>query len=52
MKFENSNQVVQITNEYKDVTVNQVYLYNLVGQLVNVWDVRNEKQDNIQVPIT
>jgi hypothetical protein len=51
VKFENSNQVVQITNEYKDVTVNQVYLYNLVGQLVNVWDVRNEKQDNIQVPI-
>jgi hypothetical protein len=52
VKFENTNQVVQITNEYTDVTVNQVYLYNLVGQLVNVWDVRNENQANIQIPMT
>jgi hypothetical protein len=52
VKFENTNQVVQITNEYIDVTVNQVYLYNLVGQLINVWDVRNENQTNIQIPMS
>jgi hypothetical protein len=29
-----------------------VYLYNLVGQLVNTWDVRNENQANIQIPMS
>jgi hypothetical protein len=28
-----------------------VYLYNVVGQLVNTWDVRNENQTNIQIPM-
>lgn len=52
VKYENTNQVLQITNGDKDTTINQVYLYNLVGQLVNTWDVRNENQANIQIPMT
>ena len=52
VKYENTNQVLQITNEDKNTTINQVYLYNLVGQLVNTWDVRNESQANIQIPMT
>ncbi len=51
VKYENTNQVLQITNEDKDTTINQVYLYNLVGQMVNTWDVRNENQTNIQIPM-
>ncbi len=49
VKYENTNQMLQITNEDKNTTINQVYLYNLVGQLVNTWDVRNENQANIQI---
>lgn len=52
VKFENTNQVLHITNEDTKATVTQIYLYNLVGQLVNVWDVRNENQNNIQIPMT
>ena len=52
VKFENTNQVLQITNSDINTTVNKVQLYNLVGQLVNTWDVRNENQSNIQIPMT
>ncbi|WP_329805902.1 choice-of-anchor D domain-containing protein [Flavobacterium facile] len=52
VNYENTNQVVQISNEDINVTVKNVYLYNLVGQLVNTWDVRNENQANIQIPMT
>ncbi len=51
VKYVNTNQVLHITNEDSNTTVNQVYLYNLVGQLVSTWDVRNETQANIQIPI-
>jgi hypothetical protein len=52
VNYENTNQVVQISNEDINVTVKKVYLYNLVGQLVNTWDVRNENQTNIQIPMS
>lgn len=51
VSYESTNQVLKITNEITNTTVNQVYLYNLVGQLVNTWDVRNETQTNIQIPM-
>jgi len=52
VKYLNTNQVLQIINEDVNATVNKVYLYNLVGQLVNAWDVRNEIQTAIQIPMT
>lgn len=51
VKYVNTNEVLQITNEDRNATVNQVYLYNVVGQLVNTWEVRNENQTNIQIPM-
>jgi hypothetical protein len=50
--FENTNQILQITNTSINTIVHKVYLYNLVGQLVTVWDVKNDNQSNIQIPIT
>lgn len=52
VNYENTNDVLRIINEDISIKVNQVYLYNLVGQVVNSWDVRNENQDNIQIPMT
>ena len=52
VNYENTNQVLQVSNDDINVMVKNVYLYNLVGQLVNTWDVRNETQANIQIPIT
>jgi hypothetical protein len=52
IKYENVNEVLQIVNEDKNTTVNNVYLYNLVGQQVNVWHVSNENQTTIQIPLT
>ena len=52
VNYENTNQVLQVSNDDINVMVKNVYLYNLVGQLVSTWDVRNETQANIQIPIT
>ena len=52
VNYEITNQVLQIVNEQINVTVINVFLYNLVGQLVNTWDVRNEYQNNIQIPMS
>ena len=49
VKYENANQFLQITNDEVNVTVKNIYLYNLVGQLVKTWNVQNEKQDEIQI---
>ena len=44
--------VFQIANTDKNTTVNKVQLYNLVGQLINAWDVRNDEQSNILIPMS
>jgi hypothetical protein len=52
VSYENLKQILQITNQDTiSATVKKVYVYNLVGQLVNTWDVRNEQQDIIQIPM-
>lgn len=47
-----SDEVLQINNTQLNTNVTKVYLYNLVGQLVNTWDVREEDQENIQIPMS
>lgn len=51
VKYVNTNQVLKITNADQNTTVKQVSLYNVVGQVLQVWDVRNENQTNIQIPM-
>lgn len=51
VKYINTNQVLQITNDDETTPVNNVYLYNLVGQLVTTWEVKNENQADIQIPM-
>lgn len=51
VKYVNTNEILKITNADQNRTINQVSLYNLVGQVIQVWDVRNENQNNIQIPM-
>lgn len=51
VKYVNTNQILKITNADQNTTVNQVSLYNVVGQVIQVWEVRNENQTNIQIPM-
>ena len=52
LAFYSSNyNTLIIHNDNFDETVNAVALFNMAGQKIGVWDVRNSEQANIQVPI-
>jgi hypothetical protein len=49
--YSNNTQSLIIRNNLKDVTINGVTLFNLTGQKIAKWDVNDEEQTNIQIPI-
>ena len=50
-KFIQSNRTLKIANTTTDSTVNTVSLFNILGQFVTKWDVSNQNQTNIQIPV-
>ncbi|CAM3724136.1 hypothetical protein FSS13T_01550 [Flavobacterium saliperosum S13] len=51
MVFTDSNHILNIKNSISDVRVESVALYNILGQSVAKWDVSNEEQQNIKIPV-
>ncbi|MES2852414.1 MAG: LamG-like jellyroll fold domain-containing protein, partial [Bacteroidota bacterium] len=49
--YSNNYKVLIIQNKALDSTVNEVRLFNILGQAVANWDVKNEIQTRIQIPI-
>ena len=49
--FTNNTKTLNIKNNFIDGTVNKVFLFNLLGQSITNWDVEEQKQNNIQIPI-
>ncbi|MFV8347293.1 LamG-like jellyroll fold domain-containing protein [Flavobacterium sp. ZB4P13] len=49
--YSNNYKVLIIQNKIPDATVNEVHLFNLLGQAVANWDVKNENQTRIQIPV-
>lgn len=49
--FTNQNQILNIQNNLTDTTVENVSLYNLLGQLITRWNVADENQLQIQLPV-
>jgi len=49
--YTSSNDMLNIKNNLSDVTVENVDLFNLLGQSISNWNVANEDQQNIQLPI-
>jgi hypothetical protein len=47
---QNRNSLV-INNKLLDTTVQEVTLFNILGQAVAMWEVENQGQENIQLPI-
>jgi hypothetical protein len=47
---QNRNTLV-INNKLLDTTVQEVTLFNILGQAVAMWEVENQGQENIQLPI-
>lgn len=50
--FTSQNQTLNIHNNLTDTTVENVSLYNLLGQLITRWTVSDENQQQIQLPVT
>jgi hypothetical protein len=49
--FTDSNNLLNIHNNSIDRTAKIVYLYNILGQQVSQWDIENEVQQNIKIPV-
>jgi hypothetical protein len=52
VKFANSNDTITISNGTSEATVQTVYLFNMLGQEIRSWDVKNTDQKKIQIPVT
>ncbi len=50
--YTNTNSILNIKNYVVDTTVESVALFNLLGQAVGTWDVENQNQQDIQLPIS
>jgi hypothetical protein len=49
--YSNNYKTLIIHNNVMDSTVNSVTLYNITGQKISNWDVKDSEQTNIQIPI-
>jgi hypothetical protein len=49
--FSNNYKTLIIKNNDLDATVNSVFLFNIAGQFIAKWDIKDKEQTNIQIPI-
>ncbi|MDI1306433.1 MAG: immunoglobulin domain-containing protein, partial [bacterium] len=49
--YSNNYKVLIIQNKVLDTMINEVHLFNLLGQDLTKWDVENRDQTRIQIPI-
>lgn len=49
--YTSSNDMLNIKNNLIDANVEKVELYNMLGQAIGTWSVKDQAQNNIQLPI-
>ncbi|AWI27108.1 choice-of-anchor D domain-containing protein [Flavobacterium pallidum] len=49
--FTSKDQMLTIKNTLTSTTVESAMLFNVLGQQIAIWDVKNENQENIQIPV-
>jgi len=49
--YTNNDNTINIKNNLSDTTIKSVELYNMLGQSIKSWDVKNDTQVKIQIPI-
>lgn len=50
--FTSNNNILHVKNELVDTTVTEIAAFNILGQTLATWNVENEAQQNIQIPIS
>ena len=43
--------MINVNNNVIDTKVNSVILFNIVGQFLSAWEVKNEDQTKIKIPV-
>lgn len=51
MVFTGDNEILNIKNNLTDVRVETVQLFNILGQSIAKWDVTDEEQNDIKLPV-
>ena len=51
VKFTNADNMINIQNKNTDLNVNAVALFTMLGQNIGNWDVKNDDQRKIQIPV-
>lgn len=49
--FTNNDNSINITNKNLEVTTKTVSLFNIIGQNIQTWDVENQSQQSIKIPV-
>jgi hypothetical protein len=49
--YANTQSTLNIKNNLTDVSVETVALFNMLGQQVSVWNVENQDQHNVMIPV-
>lgn len=49
--YAQNSKVLTINNTILDVPVEKVTLYNIIGQSIHTWEIKDQDQQNIQLPI-
>ena len=51
LAYSNTVKILNIKNNIVDATVEKVSLYNMLGQMVTIFDIKDQNQQNILLPI-
>ena len=49
--YSNNSKMLNIINNLIDTKVTKVYVFNILGQNLGNWAIKDQKQNNIQIPI-
>ncbi|SHG36208.1 Por secretion system C-terminal sorting domain-containing protein [Flavobacterium granuli] len=49
--YSNNNKMLNIINKLIDTKVTKVYVFNILGQNLGNWEIKDQKQNYIQIPI-
>ncbi len=51
VSYTNTDDMINISNTMSDATIKTVELYNMLGQSIKSWDVKNADQTKIKIPV-
>ncbi|MGO4822428.1 MULTISPECIES: LamG-like jellyroll fold domain-containing protein [unclassified Flavobacterium] len=51
LSYQKNGNTLTLHNRQEDIIISKITLFNILGQSISNWDISNEDQNNIQLPI-